>query len=356
MKNSRLPSRVSTTQRVTSWGVIGVLVIIAAGVLWKQSRYDQSFFRPTAVYASAGHAAHNASAVVLREDEDDAAGIATGEKASAASLEKYAPPELRPLSAAEQFDSQTLSDKINGKAELYLQAGFQKMEAQRFALKNDEAKWLELFVYDMGKPLNAFSVLSNQRRTGGVESDIAEHAYSAAGSYYLTSGNSYLEIIPAENDPTLVAAADAIARNYVKSSTPSETEAAPESLLPPEGLERDTVKLLLTSAFGCEALTDVVAGDYVVDGTTVTAFVSVRNSEDEAKQAAEAYHKMLVEDLAADQIESIVIPGIYAVDMLGAELFFTHGKVLAGVHAAGTKEAGESLVLRIYEHVKGAAK
>ena len=66
------------------------------------------------------------------------------------------PPGIIPLSPSEAFDAQTLSDKINGKAELYLSAGFVSLRSQRFKDKNGLDFWVEVYVYDMDKGQNAF--------------------------------------------------------------------------------------------------------------------------------------------------------------------------------------------------------
>ena len=77
------------------------------------------------------------------------------------------PPELREFGPLETFTPDNLYDKIDGKAELYLAAGFVQMRCQRFALKASPEQWLEWFVYDMGNLPQAFSVFSTQRRPEG---------------------------------------------------------------------------------------------------------------------------------------------------------------------------------------------
>ena len=67
-------------------------------------------------------------------------------------LEKFSPlPQgLKPLTAPETFKADTLSDKIDGKAELYLSAGFNRLFSQRFRDEKASDLWIEAFVYDMG--------------------------------------------------------------------------------------------------------------------------------------------------------------------------------------------------------------
>ena len=71
-----------------------------------------------------------------------------------------------PLAAAQSYGPDNLSDKIDGKAELYLSAGFKEMSCRSFTLENPQGAHLEVFVYDMGSPQNAYAVFSSQRRSG----------------------------------------------------------------------------------------------------------------------------------------------------------------------------------------------
>jgi hypothetical protein len=57
------------------------------------------------------------------------------------------PDTLNILSAPEQFDDAGLSDKIDGKAELYLAAGFKQLQCQRFSEKGKSDLWMEIFVF-----------------------------------------------------------------------------------------------------------------------------------------------------------------------------------------------------------------
>ena len=72
--------------------------------------------------------------------------------------------DCAPWDRRRRYDAATLSDKINGKAELYLAAGFERLECRRFALADDPAGWLERFVYTMRAAPGAFAVYSQQRR------------------------------------------------------------------------------------------------------------------------------------------------------------------------------------------------
>ena len=140
---------ISSWQTFSSLATIAVLIIIGAGVIIAQYRYNPA---------------------VLQKD----AFLSTADKISRSSppsSDKFflpLPQGLVPLTAGEIFEARNLSDKINGKAELYLSAGFARLVSQRFKDKRASDLWLEVFVYDMANGHNAFSVFSAQRREDGV--------------------------------------------------------------------------------------------------------------------------------------------------------------------------------------------
>ena len=107
----------------------------------------------------------------------------------------WLPPELAVFGAPESFTPDNLYDKIDGKAELYLAAGFVRMNCQRFALKDATDQWLEWFVYDMGTVPQAFSVFSAQRRAEGQPLDLTEYAYRTRNSLYFICGSNYIEAV-----------------------------------------------------------------------------------------------------------------------------------------------------------------
>jgi len=101
----------SRQQTLSSLAILFMLMVIGTGIFLAQFNYNPSVlqnnsFSPTASHGGASsHAALTESIIPL-------------------------PPGLVPLSPPEAFDAQTLSDKINGKAELYLSADFINLNSQ----------------------------------------------------------------------------------------------------------------------------------------------------------------------------------------------------------------------------------
>ena len=238
-----------TVTRMERWVGFGVLVILAAialGIYTVQWRFNP--------------------AVTAREVLSESATVT-----ASFSLVELAPAEVQPLSPPERFDPETLSDKINGKAELYFSAGFQSLETQRFALVSDSALWFEVFVYDMGTARNAFSVFSMQRRGDLEAGGPTPFAYATPNGRFLAHGRYYLELVGAEPADSLMTAADAMAAAFVDRIGADAANLTEMALFPEEGRVSGSRSLVASDAFGIAGFNQVFTAQYRHNGAGITA-------------------------------------------------------------------------------------
>jgi hypothetical protein len=173
IKDKAKPTRNET---YVGYGLLLVLIVLAIGVFLTQFRYN-----PAVLVGSAptGDRVVRPS-VDLREMS--LADLAEG-------MVSLSPPEV--------FGPENLSDKIDGKAELYLSAGFLKLLCQRLADTADPNSWMEIFVYDMGTLRRAFAVYSVQRRADSEKADVTDFAYKTENALFFAHGRYYVEVIAA---------------------------------------------------------------------------------------------------------------------------------------------------------------
>ena len=145
------PRRVGVPQSAVSAGIL--LLLLGIGI-WLV--LEQRVFNPAVL-------------VMLDQDAEPAELEGPAERP----LAVLAPEGLAPLGVEERFDAQHLADKIDGRAELYLDAGFGGLRCQRFALVGEPDAWLELFLYQLGNPAQAFAVYSSSRRPERRQLDLA---------------------------------------------------------------------------------------------------------------------------------------------------------------------------------------
>ena len=311
--------------------VLVVLAGVAVGVYFRQFCYDASIYTP--------------------------AGLTTPDAVTAASRFVYALPDgLVPMSAAERFGPDTLYEKINGGAELFIEAGFVKLDCQRFRLIDRPEEWLEVFAYDMGAPSNAFSVFGAQRPEGGEAVDLTTRAYQVEGAMFFCHGQYYVKVLPATQDTNLLAAAEAMARSYVDLTVVVEEEGVdPASLFPPEGFVLDSLDLRQKDVFGCEQFNNVYLARYDIGGVEVTVYVSPREDPDEAKTLAYAYADFLMELGAAAPGRSGMVAGVTELEMYGYHYVISHlGPFVFGVHECPDAGVAQELANRLLDHIAEA--
>ena len=140
----------SRRQTFLSMVILFILMVIGGGIFITQSHFNPGVLQKDAL---------------LPEPNKDKPSSQLSPNASFVPL----PEGIQPLTSTEIFDARNLSDKINGKAELYLSAGFTRLVSQRFRDERATDLWMETFVYDMGNNQNAFSVFSVQRRQDAAD-------------------------------------------------------------------------------------------------------------------------------------------------------------------------------------------
>jgi hypothetical protein len=332
------PKNLNESQTGISLFIVAVLGIVLAGVL-----YTQSDFNPAVVQwqqLAAGEA-----------------GLSPGEEKPLQTTLIAVPEPLVGLTPPEVFDRQTLSDKINGQAELYLSSGFERLEAQRFSLRGTTQPWLELFSYNMGRFENAYSVFSVQRREGAAPVDLVEHAYQTENALFLVHGPYYLEIIASAATEQMLESMLLLAGIFIEQVKVVEESIKEDQLFPPEGLLADSIARIPTNAFGYERLDKLFTAQYRVDGTEIGAYFSRRESEAEAAELAAAYREFLVrfggKNLGIDMpIENSAI--IHILDT--HEIVFSTGRYLAGVREAEHLQQALTLAMRLHQHLKMAGE
>jgi hypothetical protein len=303
-----------------SAGLIILLCLagIAAGVYFKQFSFNPAVL---------------AAATVAPEAVKTSAAPASGEAPPAL------PPALTVMSAPENFGPDDVYNKIDGKADLYLTAGFVHMTCQRFALKATNDDWMEWFVYDMGALPQAFSVFSLQRRAEGQTVGLTPFAYQTDNAIYFVSGRYYVEAVTAMPVPAMMTGMMAMARSFVAAHPPGPSVIPELKLFPPENLEADSQGLQMADAFGFDGFTNVFTAKYQVPtGATnveVLAYLEIAKTAADATALRDAYRSFLLSnggrEMDADNATGLGKPVNF---MDSIEVVFAESNIVAGVHAA----------------------
>jgi len=319
-----MPHRASKTESVVSLCILALLFLTAIGILLRQYHYDKECLLPaTAIEAARPNQSLSANRL---------------------SLADFMPTHFRAAAEPQVFQRATLHEKINGKADLYLSCGFQKLYCQRSAQTIQPNIWMEMFVYDMDSPANAFSVFSQQRRTQTTDLSLAHFAYRTVAAVFFSRGNYYVEIIGSDVSENLLQAMLKTARNFTQKVRPDNTVVAMLELFPQENLIPNSHRFFPKNAFAFEGLTDTFTADYQLDGHRLTAFLSKRPAQPQAQKTTELYHRFLLKNGAIDTSPKNKEFSGRIVDFFGTtEIIFSNGFFVLGVHAAESQPAAERL-------------
>lgn len=261
---------------------------------------------------------------------------------------------VSPFSLPEHFGPDTLYEKINGRADLYLSSGFTSLKTQRFSIDSPAGAWVEVFIYDMATPENAFSVFSMQRREGAQAADSVPNAYRTENAQFLAHDRFYLEIIGTDASEALQQTIDQLARAFVQAHGGATAAKAPGSeLFPKIGFQAASLQLVSANAFGYEQMDSIYTAEYLIDGARVTAFVSDRLTAEAASALALEYRQTLVSYGAGIIDAPLPVEGAAAIQFFDAyEIVFSRGRYLAGVHEAGSLEAAAALAGQLAGHLE----
>lgn len=310
--------RVRRFESIVSLCLLGGIVLIGLGVFVKQFDYEMSQFGMD---------------VISTENST------VNEEISLTSLSSSS---FETLLETEVYDSETLYEKINGKAPFYTESGFRELVTQRFVSKSDEKLWAELYVYDMGSVRNAYSVYSRQKRPDGSVIPEMKFAYLGGNSLFAAHGQYYIEFVGSTKSKELSEAMQEITRKFSTENIVADVEIEQMQLFGKEDLVAGSIKLYLNDAFGFDGLDDVFTGQYKIGDDIVTVFLSERPSSADAKKVVQQYHKFLLDnggvDISASDAEIKIVDFYGTIEIVG-----TTRQYIFGIHEAENRQAAEQL-------------
>jgi hypothetical protein len=271
----------------------------------------------------------------------------------------------------ETFNADNLFEKIDGRAESFIQYDVRGMAYADFHPDGDESSDVQVYVFEMGDTLKALGKYGAEKSEDVKTLPIGSAGYSSAGSIIFYSGPYYTQVVTTTDDPKFAAFAEEMARRIAarqKPETPVASVASadggetvegpgrnasqaiasastPEALfaLLPEGSGKASPKYVAQDAFGYSFLSDIFMADYARDGTTWQGFLRPFRDAKEAEVVFKKYVEGAKMDgaelktIEADGADRMVISSnIGLIDVL-----FLKGNVLGGANGATSEKPAE---------------
>ena len=319
-------------EKIIGYGLITLLALIAAAIFFYHYNYDKQ------------HPDVELTNAELHTDKGNAE----------TELLSLLPSGFKAKTPPEVFNSNSLYEKINGKAGMYTQTGFRQLKCLRFAGAQDESLWGEIFIYDMGDLRNAFTVYSTQRRPDATPLPITRFAYSAGNSIFFVTAGNYVEILTGFDSKKLHEAMLAAAKNIIKISPDTNDSISELGLFPRQNLVPHSFKLYLHDAFGFNGIDNTYTAEYLLNGQRFTAFISMQQNPQRAQEISQKFRSFFTENgavpvTASNKNLSEAVLNFYD----SIEVIFAVGNYVAGVHQAEDKVMAEKIALMLKNKLTG---
>ena len=176
-----------------------------------------------------------------------------------------ASPGRWPRGEVETYVPDTLFEKINGKADAYFAYDFQQLAfASYTSPAGDGARYVDVYLYEMGSALDAFGIYRRHRETSGTAVDIGDEGSIAGASLSFRRGAMLGEVYG--SGPEVAGEVESLARRIADALPASDSPVAIPVELPEAG--RVSVGFARVSPLGLEGLSDAFVATYD-DGTTI---------------------------------------------------------------------------------------
>ncbi|MFA5292027.1 MAG: DUF6599 family protein [Phycisphaerae bacterium] len=304
------------THTIISYIILFVLIIIFIGIITKQKHY----YVPAAP-TTANTASENKSVTPKTQDWLN---------------QQLFGADFKPANEVESYNADNLYEKIDGKADLYLQNEFVSLQCRRYSSKQSDQEWAEVYVYDMAKGKNAFAVYSGQKRRKSQPLGWAQFGYKTKDAVYSASGNFYFEIILSSDANQLLDSAESAAKQLTGFALKEPSEPFAINFFPKDNFVFDSLKLIKEDAFGCAEMKNIFTAAYSISGNDMTVFIADMPDSSSAQVLFDKYYNFLIENGGTEPANNIDIPGSKAVELFGTtDIIFRYENYFAGVRGSG---------------------
>ena len=192
------------------------------------------------------------------------------------------------------YDRDTLSERIDGEAELYFPYGFERMAAARYASGKNPAAGIDVEIFRMGSLLDAFGMYANYRQKEGSTLRVGADSNLSPSQLFLYQGRLFvhIQVTGADDDSTALAECG----RTVASRLPGAKKGPPElSALDRPEVVKGTERYLPQSLLGYDFLNKGIMADAKVAGTNLQVFLLLETTAESASAVFDRYRSQLAQ-------------------------------------------------------------
>ena len=191
------------------------------------------------------------------------------------------------------YDRDTLSDRIDGEAELYFPYGFQRMAAARYLPGKSPGAGMDVGIYRLGSLLDAFGMFANYRQKEGRSLAVGAGSSLGPSQLFLYQGSYFVQIqITGSENPDQQALAEC--GRVVAARLPGSAQRPAElAAFDRPDLVKGSERYLPESLLGYDFLNKGLMADAVLEGKTLQVFLLLGTTRETAAAAFDRYRSQL---------------------------------------------------------------
>ncbi|WP_152053574.1 DUF6599 family protein [Tautonia marina] len=280
--------------------------------------------------------------------------------------------------ALESFNAGNLYEKIDGRAESFVQYDVVGMAYTFYHPEGNPANEVQLYIFEMDSPLKALGKYGTEKPEEADPLQLGSAGYASGASVFFHAKSYYVQVVPTSESDEFREFALAIARRIsndilpgsapepeaegdtaIASADPeempdaeaasSETEEAdPTALfaLLPDGPGRSNEQYLAQDAFGYAFLSDVFMAAYAEGDLTWQAFIRPYATPERAQEIFDLYRADAESfDAKITEVETEVADAMFIAENFGLiEIIFRKGNAVGGLNDSTDLNAAQAFI------------
>jgi hypothetical protein len=252
-----------------------------------------------------------------------------------------------------QFTPENLYEQINGRAAFFQAYDMIRMTYVRFVNSDETTQFINLSIYDMGTPTNAFGVFSAERSQGESSLDLGRASYRSGANYFIWKGQYYIRIISAGTTDEFQRIGMDLAQKVTDFLLDSGEHVWGLNALPLADRMPESVQYFKVDAMGLDFMRNTYTATYHKGNTLVTAFLSQQDSAESAQAKVvryAAYAKKYgkgIDRLKAGEVELV------SCDMGGSyDVVYQKGRLIGGVSYVEDRGLAIRVAIEMWEKLR----
>ncbi len=267
-------------------------------------------------------------------------------------IDEFTPAGWQIFGAAKQFGKENLWEQINGRASFFLAYDMVRMTFVSFVNSTNETQFIDLSIYDMGNPTNAFGVFSSERSQDAPPVELGRAGYRSDASYFIWKGRYYIRIISSETTDMFKQTGMALARRVTATLADSGEPVWGLTALPSADRIPRSVRYIKINAMGMDFMHDTYTADYRKGDKIVTVFLSKYDTLKSARETVVRYIEYA--NNFGEGVDQMAVNGMKLVtcNMGGMyDVVFQNGQLIGGVSSVEDRDLAVRSAIELWKQL-----